>query len=161
MHVHLPPGPRFEQSRLGTCGPTTTAGKCTNLGCSLTTCTTLPQRFSGRLSAPRLWSSENLSDLRWQGYTSQLTLTASSAKGLQFTHHCGLSTGSMISPDLLCTKRVSLASPNHIRLPADGNLHRVVLGVNKEISFLESLHYSHPGVEPFHTLQWRQSRSVE
>ena len=31
----------------------------------------------------------------------QLTLMASSARGLQFTHHWGLSIGSMMSPDLL------------------------------------------------------------
>ena len=28
-------------------------------------------------------------------------MMASSARGLQLTHHCGLSTGSMTSPDLL------------------------------------------------------------
>jgi hypothetical protein len=31
----------------------------------------------------------------------ETTLIASSASGLQFTHHWGLSTGSMTSPDLL------------------------------------------------------------
>ena len=40
----------------------------------------------------------------------QLTLMASSAKGLQFTHHWGLRTGSMTSPDLL----VSEISTDHV-----------------------------------------------
>ena len=98
--------------------------------------------------------------LRCQGYTPRLTFSASSANGLQFTHHCGLSTGSIISPDLLCTKRVSLVTFDDACLPADGNLHRVVFGIDEKTGILKGRHDGLPGMEPFHTLWRRQSLSV-
>lgn len=63
VHVRLAPGPRFGQSRPGICAPTTTAGRCTNLGYSPATCTTPPRRFLGRLPVLQLWSSDTPSDL--------------------------------------------------------------------------------------------------
>lgn len=90
-----------------------------------------------------------------RSYAPRLTFNASSAKGLQFTHHCGLSTGSMTSPDLLRTERVSPVSRNHTCLPADGDLHRVVLGINEKTSILKGRYDSHPCMEPFHTLRRR------
>ena len=58
----------------------------------------------------------------------------------------------MTSPDLLHAKRVSFVSLDYIHLPADGNLHRIVLGINEKIGPFEGLHNGYPGVEPFHTL---------
>lgn len=66
----------------------------------------------------------------------------------------------MTSPDLLHAKRVSFVSLDHTRLPADGNLHRVVLGVNEETCLFEGLHDGYPGVESFHTLRQRENLSV-
>ena len=66
----------------------------------------------------------------------------------------------MTSPDLLCTKRVSLVPLNHASLPADGNLHGVVLGINEKTGILKGRHNGHPGMEPFHTLRQRRSLSV-
>ena len=37
-------------------------------------------------------------------------------------------------------------------LPANRDLHGIVLGINEEAIFLEGLDDSHPGMEPFHTL---------
>lgn len=91
---------------------------------------------------------------------TRLTFNASSAMGLQFTHHCGLSTGSMTSPDLLCAKKLSLVSFGHTCLPADGNLHRVILGINEKTGLFKGRHDGYPGVEPFHALRQRQSPSV-
>ena len=39
-----------------------------------------------------------------------------------------------------------------VRLPADRNLHRVVLGIYEKASLLQGLDNSDPGMEPFRTL---------
>lgn len=66
----------------------------------------------------------------------------------------------MTSPDLLHAKRVRFVSLDHTRLPADGNLHRVVLGVNEKTGLFEGLHDGYPGVESFHALQGCKNLSV-
>lgn len=42
--------------------------------------------------------------------------------------------------------------PKKTRLPADGNLHRVVLGLNVETLLLKSLEDSDPSMESLHAL---------
>lgn len=46
------------------------------------------------------------------------------------------------------------------RLPADGNLHRVVLGIDEKTGLLKSRYNGNPGMKPFRTLQGRQSLSA-
>jgi len=161
MHVHLAPGPRFGQSRPGTCAPTTTVEKYTNPVCSPTICTILPQRFLGKLSALQLWSSDTLSGR--ESVTFHVT-----------THlECLLRQGFAIHPPLWLEyrfdnipgftvsregERFLSLDPTH--LPADWYLHRVVFGIDEKSGLFKGRHDIHPGVEPFHTLSWGQSRPV-
>ena len=66
----------------------------------------------------------------------------------------------MMSPDLLCTESESCLSLNPIHVPADRNLHGVVLGANEKTGLLKSRYDGHSGMEPFHTLQRRQRLSI-
>ena len=46
-------------------------------------------------------------------------------------------------------------------IPADGDLHRVVFRLDVQPSFSQRFDYSHPGMEPFHTLSnWIQSNGA-
>ena len=66
----------------------------------------------------------------------------------------------MISPDLLCAGGEPSLSLNPMRLPADGNLHGVVLGINEKTGLLKGCHNGNPDMEPFHTLKRSQNLSV-
>lgn len=159
MGLHLVPGHRFEQNRPDTCAPTTIAERRTSPGCSPTTCTTPLRRFSGRSSALQLWFSGVLSDS-----------TPIRNERIRTHLDCLLRQGFAVHPPLWLEDRFDYVSRFTIcqniepspqfdstRLPADRNLHWVVLGVNKEAGSLEVLHDSHPGMEPFHALWYRQS----
>jgi len=55
---------------------------------------------------------------------------------------------------------VSLATLSHACLPAYGDLHRIIFGIDEETGLLEGRYDGHPGMEPFHTLRRRQSLLV-
>lgn len=89
------------------------------------------------------------------------TLIASSARGLQFTHHWGLSTGSMISPDLLIERLVRKGYGDRLYFaPAQWDLHRIVFCLNIKICILESLYDGHTSMEPFHALRSQVSSFI-
>lgn len=162
MHARLVPGPRFGQSRPGICAPTITAGRYTNLGYSPTTCTTLPQRFSGRLPALQLLSSDILSDLTLVRLHITTHLDRLFRQRLAVHPPLWLEYWfDNISRFTVCREIKPRLSLNPMHLPADGNLHRVILGINEKTGLLKGGHDGHPGVEPFHTLQWRQSLPVQ
>ena len=91
----------------------------------------------------------------------QLTAMASSARGLQFTHHWGFRMGSMMSPDLLqeCYVLCFFAKIDFMHAPADGNLHRVVLRLDVQPQLFQFLDNLHARVESLHSLQWTLVRS--
>jgi len=75
---------------------------------------------------------------------------ASSAKGLQLTHHWGLSTGSMISP-LLLYPHQHFFSLKKKHKPANWNLHLVILPTDIQPKLLQPLDNFYTGMKPLHT----------
>ena len=86
---------------------------------------------------------------------------ASSARGLQFTHHWGFSMGSMMSPDLLqkCYVLCFFAKNDFMHAPADGNLHRVVLRLDVQPQLFQFLDNLYARVESLHSLRWSLVKS--
>jgi hypothetical protein len=76
--------------------------KYTSLGCSQANDTTQPRSALGQYPVHRHeYAREHFSAAGLYDNIHQQTLMASSAKDLQDTHHCGLNTGSIKSPDFL------------------------------------------------------------
>lgn len=103
------------------------------------------------ISSPARVRYKNQWPIEFPGKKHYNTFIASSASGLQFTHHCGLMIGSMISPDLL--PNMSKISPYMvIHKPANRKLHWVLFRLHVEACDGERLHHCFPGMKPFHPL---------